>query len=641
MSYQDKYKATFATKGGKIAYLYLQEDVSTTPTLIKYQGIELNLQYIPTSDDPFESIYVSQLNCILDVTDETTGLTSPNIPDLTTLNDRKYFAKLFLDTNLEWCGWVLCDSIRLNYTTGRKELAFNAIDGLGMLKSILLQIDATVNINNINNLIYYINNCLNSIGFPINLNLKTICSYYAASMDTRATHSYSEPFIQSYLPYRTFIENGVYISSLDVITNIVKSFGCRLFQAGGKWWIVSVNEFANINAYYTEYDYTGTVVSSGTINTLSTIQGYTGNTSGVYFIDNTQTKLLKKGYNRIESNVNVETSENYFSNSTFRPYVGNQASNWNAYANGGLGNSAVIIDNTTEAFAQYRLNIGTTTGSNAYFEIKSTSYPKITSGVLLEFSWIFQGQDMSSYPRGFVYIQIYDGTYSYWWNGTAWVTTSQFCVVPAYTGASGSDINSYTIKTAITPLSGSLHFKYSLEGGTGNFVQISNVSLKITPLIKTIDYYNYITSNIEYVKNITIPYGGYTSYGVYPIEKGIIQLSNGYNATDWFEYGSSTTYPSLLSLIMQKYINIFGNNIINVDCSLSSFDTANGILNASKLLKSTDNDPVQVNISNNSYMLGNATINYTKDETQASLLQISNIDITNTSNYLITYNTLI
>ena len=99
MSYQDKYKATFATKGGKIAYLYLQED-GYSGSIIQYQGIELNLQYIPTSDDPFESIYVSQLNCILDVTDETTGLTSPNIPDLTTLNDRKYFAKLFLDMQL-------------------------------------------------------------------------------------------------------------------------------------------------------------------------------------------------------------------------------------------------------------------------------------------------------------------------------------------------------------------------------------------------------------------------------------------------------------------------------------------------------------------------------------------------------------
>ena len=49
MAYQDKYKATFATKSGKTAYLYLAED-GYSGSVIEYQGVHIDLQYLPTSD---------------------------------------------------------------------------------------------------------------------------------------------------------------------------------------------------------------------------------------------------------------------------------------------------------------------------------------------------------------------------------------------------------------------------------------------------------------------------------------------------------------------------------------------------------------------------------------------------------------
>ena len=637
MAYENKYKATFATQTGKTAYLYLQED-SYAGSLIEYQGVSINLQYIPNSDDPFEPIYASQLGVVLDVTDDLA-----NIPDFTTLDDRKYFAKLYLNNDLEWSGWVLSDNVQITFTTGRKQLFFNAIDGLGLLKSITLPIDASIDTNSLNSLLYFIRLCLNGVDFPNTPNIMTVCSYFANGMQDRAIHSYSEPFNQTYLPYRTFIDTNItYISCFDVLSNIVKSFGCRLFQAGGKWWIVAVNEFANENNWFTEYTYTGTVVSSGSnLNTLSTIQSYVGNTSGLYFIDNSQFKLMKKGFNKVEYNYKVSEADNYISNGNFRPFTGLYADNWNVDFHG-VGSTVTIINNTSDSFAQYRLIKGTTSLTNdASIEIESGSYPKIIGGVKLEFSWIFQGQDLSASPRGFVYVLLTDGTNNYWWNGTTWVTTSQFYTVPAYSGASGSDINSFSFKTAVTPIAGELHFKYSLEAGTGNFAQLSNMSLQITPLINSIYYYSYINDTKEYVKSIDIPYGNFTSGSYYPVEKGILLLSNGNNPSVWYEYGSATTFPSLLQLLIQKYTNIYAHNIINIDCNLSSFSTSNGILNASKLLKATDTDPSQINVANNSYMLGNATISYPNDQTQATLLQISNTDIETTNGYEITYNTLI
>ena len=638
MAYYNKYKFTFATRSNKTAYLYLQEDLGSAPTVIEYPGKNLNLQYIPNSDDPFEPIFASQLGVSIDVTDDIS-----NIPDLTTLNDRKYFAKLYLDATLEWCGWVLSDGASISYSTGRKMMSFNAIDGLGMLDKIPLPIANTTDINAINTLLYFIRLCLNSNGFPINPNIMTVCSYYATGMTDRTTNSYSEPFNQAYLPYRTFIETGVtYISCLQVLSNIVKSFGCRLFQAGGKWWIVAVNQFANQNNWYTEYTYTGTVAASGSnLNTLSTIQAYTGNTSRLYFIDNSQTKLLKKGFNRIEDNYEIKMTPNYFSNGNFRPYVSAQASNWQAQWNGGAGNSVTIIDNPSESFATYRLDVNNSTGSTAWVETHPSSLIKIPPAVALEISWIFQGQDLSASPRAVVYLTIADAVNVYYWNGTIWTTSSQWKEIEPYTGTSGGDINSYSFKTDVTPIAGSLKFKFALQDGTGRFAAISNIKLAIASSIKSQSYYSYKTANLDYIKTIDIPYGAQTANETYPSEIGMFVLSNNVYAGGWYEYGGATTYGSLLLLLMQKYMNVYGKNIINLDCDLSSFSTTNGILNASKLFKATDTDPSPINISSNSYMLGNSTTDYAADRTNATLLQISNTTISATNGYLTSFNDLI
>ena len=635
MAYQNKYQATFATKSGKIAYLYLAED-GYSGSVIQYQGIHIDLQYIPNSDDPFEPIFASQLNIVLDVTDNIS-----NMPNLVTLNDRKYNAKLYIDSDLEWEGWVLSDSVQLGYSTGRRQLSFNAVDGLGILRDILLPIDPTVNSNQINSLLYYLNLCLNQLAFPDNPNLKIVCSYYASGMNDRATHSYSEPFSQTYLANRTFLNNFIYTDCLSVISNIVKSFGCRIFQAGGKWWIVAINEFANINAYYTEYDYTGAVVSSGTINTLTQIQGYTGNTSNLYFIDNTQIKLLRKGYNKIQQSIGIPVADNYAPNGNFRPYSGNQVYNWDAYASSGA--SVTIVDDPSYTSAQYRL---TKTSGSCFIQIEVAAGlspakgPFINGNNSLDVSWIFQGQDLSASPRALVYMYITDGTISYYWDGTNWIyNTITFMIVPAYTGTSGSDINTYSFKTKPTPIAGQLFFKLSLEAGTGNFIQISNFKIAVTPFASNVDYTGYIVNNNQYVKTIDIPYGYDSPESGYAPELGIFLNSSGNYLDGWYEYGTSVYYSSLLLLLFQKYINIFGNNIINIDCSLSSWNTANGYINAAKLFNATDTDPSQINISSNSYMLGNATISYSNDEIKSTLLQISNANISATFTRLFTYNT--
>ena len=119
-----------ATKAGGISTLYLLEN-DYVGDIIEYPVVTLQLQYIPRSDSVFESIYVSQLNVTIDVTDN-----EDNMPNFITLNDRKYLSKLFYNDVLEWQGWTISDIVNLTFTTGRKELSFDCIDGLGILEKI-------------------------------------------------------------------------------------------------------------------------------------------------------------------------------------------------------------------------------------------------------------------------------------------------------------------------------------------------------------------------------------------------------------------------------------------------------------------------------------------------------------------------
>ena len=634
MAYYNKYKITFATKTSKTAYLYLQEDLATAPTVIEYPGIDLQLQYLPESDDPFEPIFASQLGVSIDVTDDLA-----NIPNFTTANDRKYFVKLYLGADLEWTGFTISDDVQLSFTTGRKGLTFNCVDGIGMLQSLVLPISSTVDINDLQTLLYYLRTALNALDLPTTPNIRTACSYYAATMTNRGTSTSADPFAQTYLPYRTFLDGAYnYLNCYDVVKNILKSFGCRLFMANGKWWIVAINEFASENVSYTEYTYAGAVDTSGTFNTLSVIQGYTGNTSGLFFTENNQMKLLKKGFNRVESLKVVEAPINFFSNGNLRPSSSDIPSNWLSAYNGS-GSSYTIQDVATNATATYKLVKSNVTG--AYVWIVSTGMPFVNGGEVLNFKWTYFSQDLTGY-RGNVYIKITGATQTYYWDGTQWSTNASLdnFSVPEYKGGANNYINDYSFSTTLCPIPGELYFKLELEAGTCNNIEVGNFILTMRPLLKEVSYTAYTDSTKQYTKSVDIPYGFYAT-GTYATDLGAFVNSSNAPLVGWYQYGRATSYPSLTQLLMQLYINVFGKNIINIDCNLTSFETANGLINASKMFKATDTDPSSINVASNSYMLGNSTIDYVADTTQATLLQISNTDITCTNSYVISYNTIV
>jgi len=629
MAYANKYKITYATKTSKTAYLYIQED-GYAGALIEYPGMSIQLQYLPTSDDPFEPIFASQLNVAIDVTDDLY-----NIPDFVTTDDRKYFVKLYLGTDLEWTGFTINDDVQISFSTGRKQLSFNCVDGLAMLKGILLPISTSVDINDFQSVLYYIMLCLNNVDLPTTPSVVTACSFYAVGMNDRGDSTADEPFSQSYLPYRTFLESAnTYINCFDAINNIVKSFGCRLFMAKGKWWIVSVNQFAETNVYYTEYTYTSTISASGQFNVSSEIQGYTSNTSNLYFIDNNQLKILKKGFNRITLSHAFKGAVNYFSNGNISPYASNIPTNWTTVKSG-TGSSYLINPYPNESSNQYRLIAGPAAGS--YVRITSNGMPLVNAGEVITFSWDYYAQDLVGY-RGNVYVSLVGASTTYYWGGTpaTWNTNifTNFVQVPSVTT---DNYNTYSLELPAAPTSGQLTFKFAVEDGTVRYVIVGNFGLTVTPFEKQIDYTSFINSNTQYTKSFDINYGVYASTP-YTTQLGSLSNSSGETWYTWYQYGKGVNYAGLSGLLMQMYINIFAHKIINIDGTLSSFDTDNGYLDAAKMFTATDTDPSQINVSSNSYLLGNSTIDYVADSTSVTLLQISNADIVATNEYVVTYN---
>jgi hypothetical protein len=629
MAYGQKYSVTFATRADKDVELKIWQD-GYFGAIIDLQGAGLNLEYIPNSDDPYEPIFASQLGISIDFTNELS-----NIINFTNIDDRYNYVEMYVNNVIEWVGFIINDNVQVSYSTGRKIATFNATDGLGMLKDIPFEPPVgNLGVNDINSLLTILRTCFNAIGFKNNRNTVTMCSYFANGMSDRSVNSWQDPFVQTYMAYRNFLKDEyTYTNCLEIITNIAKSFGCRVFQANAKWWIVSVNEFAETNAYYTEYNTSGTRVNNldgNLINTSSIIQPYLTNTSGLYFIDNSQLKILNKGFYKIIAEADVEIAPNYIPNGNLEDNDGTEATYWTRNSTG--DGTCTLQQNTILDYYYFELTApsGGPAGTAAV-TLNSSSNAYVTTGDSLQLN-ITIGANSVATPIGFIDITINTGSTIYYLNNDGnWQTTSTSYTVynPKTSGAAQDFV--LDLKTAIFPGSGQLSFTYRISEGI-NFLTLTNFVLKIKSVVSAYNLTGTLVENEQYTYSTSFPYGSSGSDSFYPSCKGSLILSNNTVAAGWYRYGQDPAgeFFTLSELLVQQYINTYGQNIINLDASLSSFYTENinyPILNAAKLIFATDTDPASINVSSKSFMLGNATIDLPNDQSNVTLLQISNNEI--------------
>ena len=632
MAYVNKYKITMATKSGSISILYMLED-GYAGALIEYPATTIQLQYIPRSDDIFEPIYTSQLSVSIDVTDDIN-----NMPNLTTLNDRKYLCKLYYSSNLEWTGWALSDSVEFSFTTGRKELSFNAIDGLGMLETIKFPLANNYVLSNFNTCFYFLLNSLNAISFPTNLNIITGISYYADGMYNRSSLTWADPLTQSYLNYATFIDNDAVVENcLSILTKIVKSFGARLFQAQGKWYIVSVSQFAQESYWFTEYDNAGYVINSGQKSFNGLINGYTNNTTGLFFVDNTQVKLLRKGYNKVQFDKNIEYPSNYLTNWDLKQteFYGGlfHAYGWNENANGGL---IFVASYPSKLSNDYYIDI-TNVVPPYDASVKPNYFPKIAYNEVIHISFNSSVVEVGAYvPDAFFILKIHLQTPSGFYsidNNKQW----EF-------GGTSYYYEPYEVDTVLTelnlslppsPASGTIYFEYILAKPDSAYWKstviantVNNFLFTIEPAFVSYQCVGSLSNSNEYVFNAELEIGFNDTYNGYYSYKGFLADVNGLNLKNWYRYEYlSDKYRSLSQLVIRQYSNNLNKNVINIDSSFMGMNTLNGRFSGAMRIKASDTDPAQISVANKQYIVGNTTIDLFNDTIQCTLLDINNVNV--------------
>ena len=397
------------------------------------------------------------------------------------------------------------------------------------------------------------------------------------------------------------------------------------------------------------------MVTSGTFNTLSEIQAYTGNTSGLYFTNNSQMKLFKKGYNNFNYRYDISYSPNYISNPNLKSLTSGFPTLWQTF-NQGSGGSVTIVSKPYEASDWFNVTLGTSTGVTGFTEVHTNPVGYVTENDTLTYTQTFFEQSIDK-VRGQIQLQITGiggGAAIYYlnidsiWQDASVAPFDNYYEVPL---VEEDKINQVSITTPPIPINGTLAITYMLTQDIVNCatnVKIGAFGLTFESPLSLITSTSIIDANNQYQLEMDLPLG-------YPIYDGdgvnrtqanmaygtIQQLVSGnfVSATGWYRYGPYTAPTDGLSqTIMKEYINNYRRNLINVDCNVFGITTSNGNFAANKLLKILDTDPAQINIQDNRYMTGNMTIDIVNCETQATLLDISNVELSSTIDTIFTVN---
>jgi hypothetical protein len=644
MAYANKYKITMATKSGSIETLYLQED-GYVGDLIEYPAVSIQIQYLPKSDDIFEPIYASQLNVLIDVTDDLA-----NMPDFTSLNDRKYLCKLYYGATLEWQGWALSDYVQMSYTTGRRNMAFNAIDGLGMLEKIHFPLPTDYTLVDRATCLDLLQAAVNKVGF--NLNLISGISFYATSMVNRGASTSNEPLTQSYLNYASITNDSQEpYTCLKVITDIARGYGSRFFQAQGKWYIVPLTEIAQSSYYFTEYDFEGTIVTSGTKNLTAQIEGYTGNTSGLFYVDNSQLKILRKGYNKIRFQKTVEYPNNYVTNWDLKNFTVISPTQGNAFGwteRRETDGQIYVKDYPNKTYNSFIMSNGVAAPYD--IGVSPDDLPKvgINETISLKFDIAGIGVPASGPDALFLLkITLTTGSYTYYINDKKeWTNIGSDYYYYPFDPANAKA--NFSIELPPAPDNGQLYFELIIADGSSSYwkstvgtVEVQNFSLAVIPAFTSFLTESYITDTEEYVLEIDLPLGFNPSNEGYFSYRGFLSDVDGLDLIGWYRYEYPTDiYRSLSDLIVKQYSNCLNKNVINIDASFMGMNTTNGRLSGAMRITSADTDPAQISVNDKKYILGNSTIDLFNDVIQATLLDINNENIETTLTTTYSNNTL-
>lgn len=625
MAYGKKYTITQKTHDcvDLVVDIY-EKDYSGSIT--SYQAVSVVLQPNSSEEDPIGTIVSSELNVSFTI---STQEDYANFLDLLDYDDTKYYIELVIEGVAKWKGFLFNDYAEVGFTGGTQQVAINAIDGLSLLRYSFF--DGFDNTNENVKLLDIIGTCLNKLQFKDTSFFYSLCSYYAEGMFDRGDAVGNEPFSQTYQFKRDFVGLDYY----TVLDNIIKSFGCRLFQANGDWYILPMNQMAT-TLYYTRYvvNDVPTVSGSGIFVNNITIQPYAeGN---VHFAGGDQVKIVKKGYPTIESEIPFASATNYIYNGEFKnvDLITDVAQGWWVTTSGGG-----VVDFIESSSAQ--LNICSMSAGPGKVASLTNKFPGPT--LIYEYTPMMYGPGASlSFEmqecKLRVYITARIGTTTYYLNGDdKWQTAETFRDVGS------ADFNVFTTQTISIPLGlqtdiavvieGYINVEFrAVDGAAGGFLR--NIKMtQSSPAIQAVIITRKIEETNAVGRSIEIPYGI-----VYNPSNTVSDLYNNVGLfvdedrnplINWYSYSyPDLTYESLPYLIMRQYSNLLNRNIATLEGNLGAYESTAGLVYLDKVYLVEDSTTGAMTYNGKKFLINRLDL----DPANVQVGSIQLVEITNTNN---------
>lgn len=588
MAYGLRYTISQILRNENTQTIEIYEQDYTDDIVKSYIPTSIILQPNSSEEYPYPSIISTQLtfSIILETEDDY-----EQFPDVLSKNNRKYWVVYKEGADVIWRGFLFNDYAQVGFSTGINEASLVCIDAISFLQDQEYKIEETESINTRQQWLGLICNALKFLGYPEDLYLVIACSFYADGMLDRADGSSNEPFAQIYQYKRDFVG----VSYYNILENMLSTFNCRMYQSNGDWWITSTMEIAAPTRYYTKYDVgvTTTVHSSGVLNNVIDIEPYQD--GNVHFIDNSQTKILRKGFYNIQLRNPYASPLNLIHNADLKSTIGTSpnlsAYGWFTTLTGTA--EGYVIDYPDEQFNSFYLSSG---NGDAYLQIlgpaSSYLYTPYVGGAPLNLS--IEHRNSITMKIQIALLDTGSGN-KYLNNSGVWVTNSNTYVdFPAWDGKSDWSNFSLTIPPFfISPLSsdflnGYLNIKILVADNSTelrNFVLNQNAEIQ----------YSVVSSDSTEEKStqkvFEIPYGQ-----TYPAPTGLQILSLGslYNNSgvilkNWyFQYIPSLSRSEVISFMAYQYIKIYQRNIATLEADLGAIQADNGYINLDKLYTVTD-----------------------------------------------------
>jgi hypothetical protein len=623
MAYGLRYTITQILRNGNNQVLEIYERDYVAGVVKTYKPVSIIVQPNSNEEYPYPTIISTQVNfsILLETQDDY-----DQFPNVLSQDDRKYYVVLKESTNVMWRGFMFNDYTQMGFSTGITQADFTCIDGISFIQNIEYVRDDSI--NQLDTQLNVISDALKLLGYPDVLNLVVACSYFAGGMNDRQDGVSNEPFSQIYQYRRDFMGESYY----DIIGKIMTSFNCRMFQANGDWCIFSMNEMAATTNYFTKYNILAspTITSSGVLsNTVNIVPYADGN---VHFINNSQIKLLKKGFYNIQGRGAYESALNYCDNADLKlnAFPTNTAT---GFVLGATGDStATIVPDTAGQFDAVSL-VRNTSGSASiengnliainYFlpyigEVPfKLSFEHITStGAKLQISMNTSG--------GVRYLD----TNGQWQSSVQNITIDPSANSTTFT----REIPPYIVSSVA--IFGYLKFKIICDAsGQSSLVQ-NFIIQRGDSEVKFIEA-NFVADNTiqSTLKVFEQPYGNnYPTTYNYSSNKGVLCASDGTFLENWYSSCPSGTPLGAIDLVVfMTYQNIrnVNKNVATVECDLGEHISSGGFVYLDKVFTTTDTVTGNLSYTGKKFIMNRVSQNaYVNELNSVQLIEVSVAEIT-------------